>query len=167
MCFVTTTLNFAWLVYYWIQWENSRRPKMFGHHCITNIKGGGKQVILKAQWQCWHWPNWYLDNMSFAPFTNTLVLPSHMLGLLLCPNFALRQVCYRCLQGNFCIYSMAAHIHSMAAYIHSMAAHIPMSLKVLVWFGTGDGKRTNVQSTCGSSFITWIPCKLVIPVNPS
>ena len=34
MHFVTTTLNFAWLVYYRIQWENSRRPETFGHHCM-------------------------------------------------------------------------------------------------------------------------------------
>ena len=33
MHFVTTTLSFVWLVYYKIQWANSRRPKTFGHHC--------------------------------------------------------------------------------------------------------------------------------------
>ena len=38
MHFVTTTLNFAWLVYYRIQWENSRCPKTFGHHCTLLIR---------------------------------------------------------------------------------------------------------------------------------
>ena len=35
MHFGTTMLNFARLVHYRIQWENSRCLKNFGHHCIT------------------------------------------------------------------------------------------------------------------------------------
>ena len=38
MHFVITMLNFAQLVYYRIQWENSRRPKTLGHHYILKKK---------------------------------------------------------------------------------------------------------------------------------
>ena len=65
MQFVTTTPNFAWLVYYRIQWENFRCPKTFGHHCRDVIE----TEHFSIQWSKNIFPmHRYIDTSPFFHF---------------------------------------------------------------------------------------------------
>ena len=74
MHIVITTLNFALLAYFGIQWENSRHPDNFGHHC-TNVSFCFHFLPFKfaeCHFKSRIFHNWFAkrkDNyMSFASF---------------------------------------------------------------------------------------------------